>query len=57
MKKIYIKVVGKNMSRLVCANDISKMYYFKMRPIPRPPKYSDSDEDFDKNSEDPCLTE
>lgn len=39
MKRMYIKVVGNNICRLVCANDISKMYYYKQKETPKLPKY------------------
>ena len=53
MKKMYIKVMRNKKERLVCTSDISKMYYFKSRPIPAVPKYSD-DLESDKESNETC---
>ena len=39
MKRMFIKVFRNEKSRHICTEDISKMFYFKKRPIPRSPKY------------------
>ena len=44
MKKVFIKVSRAGKSRLVCTGDISKMFYFKSRPIPKVPRYEEDEE-------------
>ena len=52
MKKMYITIIRKNTSHIICANDISKIYYFKSRPVPKLPKYAEDDECEEKDTAD-----